>query len=136
AAGTADLMAGQVQLMLESTNSITPHVKAGRVRGLATTGPKRAAALPELPTVAEAGVPGYEVTTWSGIVAPAGLPRPFLARLNADLNKVAESSAFRERAAPLGAEPAGGTPEQFRDLIRSEYAKWGDIVRRSGAKID
>jgi tripartite-type tricarboxylate transporter receptor subunit TctC len=136
AAGIADLMAGQVQLMLESTNSITPHVKAGRVRGLATTGPKRASALPDLPTVAEAGVPGYEATTWNGIVAPAGLPRPLVERLNAELNKVVASPAFREKVAPLGAEPAGGTPEQFRDFIRSEHAKWGDIVRRSGAKID
>jgi tripartite-type tricarboxylate transporter receptor subunit TctC len=136
AAGIADLMAGQVQLMLESTNSITPHVRAGRVRGLATTGPKRVAALPELPTVAEAGVPGYEATTWSGIVAPARLPKPLITRLNAEFNKVAESPAYRERVAPIGAEAAGGTPEQFRDLIRSEHAKWGDIVRRSGAKID
>jgi tripartite-type tricarboxylate transporter receptor subunit TctC len=136
AAGIADLMAGQVQLMLESTNSITPHVKAGRVRGLATTGPKRSAALPELPTVAEAGVPGYEATTWTGIVAPAGLPRPLVVRLNAELNKVAESPAFRDRVAPIGSEPAGGTPEQFRDFVRSEHAKWGDIVRRSGARID
>jgi tripartite-type tricarboxylate transporter receptor subunit TctC len=136
AAGIADLMAGQVQLMLESTNSITPHVKAGRVRGLATTGPKRSAALPDLPTVAEAGVPGYEATTWSGVVGPAGLPKPLVARLNAELNKVAESPAFREKVAPIGSEAAGGTPEQFRDFARSEYAKWGDIVRRSGAKID
>src|SRR5262245_42240975 len=97
AAGITDLMAGQVQLMLESTNSITPHVKAGRVRGLATTGPKRALALPELPTVAEAGVPGYEATTWSGIVGPAGLPKPLVARLNLDLNRVVESPAFREK---------------------------------------
>jgi tripartite-type tricarboxylate transporter receptor subunit TctC len=136
AAGIADLMAGQVQLMLESTNSITPHVKAGRVRGLATTGPKRAAALPDLPTVAEAGVPGYEATTWTGIVAPAALPKPLVARLNAELNKVAASQSYRDKIAPIGSEPAGGTPEQFRDFIRSEHAKWGDIVRRSGAKAD
>ena len=136
AAGISDLMAGQVQLMLESTNSITPHVKAGRVRGLATTGPKRSAALPDLPTVAEAGVPGYEATTWTGIVAPAALPRPLIVRLNTELNKVAGSPAFREKVAPIGSEPAGGTPEQFRDFIRSEHAKWGDIVRRSGAKAD
>ena len=136
AAGIADLMAGQVQLMLESTNSITPHVKAGRVRGLATTGSKRASALPELPTVAEAGVPGYEATTWSGIVAPAGLPKPLVARLNAEFNKVAESATYREKVAPIGSEPAGGTSEQFREFIRSESAKWGNIVRRSGARID
>jgi tripartite-type tricarboxylate transporter receptor subunit TctC len=136
AAGIADLIAGQVQLMLESTNSITPHVKAGRVRGLAVTGPKRSPALPDIPTIAEAGVPGYEATTWTGIVAPAGLPQPIVARLNAELNKVAASPAFREKVAPIGSEPAGGTPEQFRDFIRSEHAKWGEIVRRAGAKAD
>ena len=136
AAGIADLIAGQVQLMLESTNSITPHVKAGRVRGLGVTGPKRSPALPDIPTIAEAGVPGYEATTWTGIVGPAGLPKPIIARLNAELNKVVASPGFREKVAPIGSEPAGGTPEQFRDFIRTEHAKWGDIVRRAGAKAD
>ena len=136
AAGITELIAGQVQLMLESTNSITPHVKGGRVRGLAVTGPKRSAAVPELPTIAEAGVPGYEATTWTGIVAPAGMPRSIIMRLNAELNKMIASPSFKEKIAPLGSEPMGGTPEQFRDFIRSEHAKWGDIVKRSGAKID
>lgn len=136
AAGITELIAGQVQLMLESTNSITPHVKGGRVRGLAVTGPKRSAAVPELPTIAEAGVPGYEATTWTGIVAPAGMPRALILRLNAELNKMIASSSYKEKIAPLGSEPMGGTPEQFRDFIRSEHAKWGDIVKRSGAKID
>ncbi len=136
AAGITELIAGQVQLMLESTNSITPHVKGGRVRGLAVTGPKRSAAVPELPTIAEAGVPGYEATTWTGIVAPAGMPRALILRLNAELNKMIASPSFKEKIAPLGSEPMGGTPEQFRDFIRSEHAKWGDIVKRSGAKID
>ena len=136
AAGITELIAGQVQLMLESTNSITPHVKGGRVRGLAVTGPKRSAAVPELPTIAEAGVPGYEATTWTGIVAPAGMPRALILRLNTELNKMIASTSFKEKIAPLGSEPMGGTPEQFRDFIRSEHAKWGDIVRRSGAKID
>jgi tripartite-type tricarboxylate transporter receptor subunit TctC len=136
AAGITELIAGQVQLMLESTNSITPHVKGGRVRGLAVTGPKRSAAVPELPTIAEAGVPGYEATTWTGIVAPAGMPRALILRLNTELNKMIASPSFKEKIAPLGSEPMGGTPEQFRDFIRSEHAKWGDIVKRSGAKID
>jgi tripartite-type tricarboxylate transporter receptor subunit TctC len=136
AAGITDLMAGQVQLMLESTNSITPHAKAGRVRGLGVTGPKRSPALPDIPTIAEAGVPGYEATTWTGIVGPVGLPKPVVALLNAELNKMIASPSFREKTAPIGSEPMGGTPEQFRDFIRSEHAKWGDIVRRAGAKID
>ena len=136
AAGITDLMAGQVQLMLESTNSITPHAKAGRVRGLAVTGPKRSPALPDIPTIAEAGVPGYEATTWTGIVAPAAMPRAIIVRLNEEINRMIASPSFREKIAPIGSEPMGGTPEQFRDFIRSEHAKWGDIVRRAGAKID
>jgi tripartite-type tricarboxylate transporter receptor subunit TctC len=136
AAGIADLIASQVQLILESTNSITPFAKAGRVRGLAVSGPKRSEALPDVPTIAEAGVPGYEATTWTGIVAPVGMPKPIVARLNAELNKVIASRSFKEKIAAIGSEPAGGTPEQFADFIRKEHAKWADVVRRSGAKID
>lgn len=136
AAAIIELIAGQVQLMLESTNSITPHAKAGRVRGLAVSGPKRSEALPEFPTLSEAGVPGYEATTWTGIVAPRGMPRAIVVRLNAELNKMIASPGYREKVTLIGSEPAGGTPEQFAQFIRSEYAKWGDIVRRAGAKID
>ena len=136
AAGIGDLIAGQVQLMMESTNSITPFAKAGRVRGLAVSSPKRSPALPDVPTIAEAGVPGYEATTWTGIVAPVGLPAPIVARLNAELNRAVASSTFREKAAAIGSEPFGSTPEQFAQFIRAEYAKWGDVIKRSGAKID
>lgn len=136
AAGLADLMAGQVQLMMESLNSITPHAKAGRVRALGVSGPRRSAALPDVPTIAEAGVPGYEATTWNGIVAPRGVPKAVVAKLNAEINQALQAPALRQRFAALGAEPVGGTPEQFGELIRSEYAKWGDVIRRSGARID
>jgi tripartite-type tricarboxylate transporter receptor subunit TctC len=136
AAGIGDLIAGQVQLMLESTNSITPFVKSGRVRALAVTSAKRTAALPDVPTVAEAGVPGYEATTWTGIVAPVGLPKPIVARLNAELVKAVASSTFKEKAAAIGSEPNSSTPEQFGAFIRSEHAKWGEVIRRSGARID
>ena len=136
AAGITDLMAGQVQLMLESTNSITPHVKAGRVRGLAVTGPKRSAALPELPTIAEAGVPGYEATTWTGIVAPAGMPRPLVVRSTPKLNKIVASPAFGKRSRRSAPNPPAERPSSSGISSRSEHAKWGDIVRRSGAKID
>ncbi len=136
AAAIIELIAGQVQIMLESTNSITPHAKAGRVRGLAVSGPKRSEALPEFPTIAEAGVPGYEATTWTGIVAPRGMPRPIVLRLNAELNRMTASPGYKEKVGLIGSEPAGGTPEQFAAFIRSEYAKWGDIVKRAGAKID
>ncbi|HEX9685003.1 MAG TPA: tripartite tricarboxylate transporter substrate binding protein [Burkholderiales bacterium] len=136
AAGIAELIAGQVQLMLESTNSITPFARSGRVRALAVSGPKRSPALPDVPTIAEAGVPGYEATTWTGIVAPVGMPKPIVARLNAELNKVIASPSFRDKVAAIGSEPAGGTPEQFGAFIRKEHAKWADVVKRSGAKID
>lgn len=136
AAGITDLISGQVQLMMESLNSITPHAKAGRVRGLAVTGPKRSPALPDIPTVSEAGVPGYEATTWTGIVAPAGVPRAIILKLNAALNRAIATPSFKEKLALIGAEAGGGTPEQFGELIRSENAKWADVVRRAGAKID
>jgi len=136
AAGIADLMAGQVQVMLESTNSITPHAKAGRVRGLAVTSAQRTAALPDVPTVAEAGVPGYEATTWTGVLGPAGLPKALVARLNADLNKVVASPTFREKVLAIGSEPMTGTSEEFARFIRSESAKWAEVIKRSGARID
>jgi tripartite-type tricarboxylate transporter receptor subunit TctC len=136
AAGITDLIGGQVQLMMESLNSITPFAKSGRVRGLAVTGPARSAALPELPTVAEAGVAGYEATTWTGIVAPMGVPASIVAVLNAEINKAVYSPALKDKFAAIGAEPAGGTSQQFGELIRRDFAKWGDVVKRSGAKID
>jgi tripartite-type tricarboxylate transporter receptor subunit TctC len=136
AGAIADLVSGQVQLMLEGMNSITPHAKSGRVRAIAVSASRRSDALPDIPTIAEAGVPGYEANTWNGIVAPAGVPKAIVLRLNAQINKVLASQAIRERFAAMGAEPANATPEQFGQLIRSEYVKWGDVVRRSGAKVD
>ena len=136
AGGIADLVAGQVQLMMEGMNSITPHAKSGRIRPLGVTGLRRSEALPEVPTIAEAGVPGYEASTWNGLVAPAGVPKAIVTKLNADMNKVLASATLRERFAAIGAEPAPVTPEQFGQLIRTEYVKWGEVVRRSGAKID
>jgi len=136
ASAIADLVGGQVQLMLEGLNSITPHAKAGRVRALGVSGTRRSEALPDVPTIAEAGVPGYEVSTWSGIVAPRGTPRAIVEKLNASINKALGTASLRERFAAIGADPAPGTPEQFGDLIRREYVKWGEVVRRSGARID
>jgi tripartite-type tricarboxylate transporter receptor subunit TctC len=136
AAAIGDLATGQVQLMLEGMNSITPHAKSGRVRALAVSSARRSDALPEIPTMAEAGVTGYEATTWNGIVGPAGMPRAIVAKLNGELNKALATPLIKDRFAALGAEPAIVTPEQFGQLIRAEHAKWGDVVRRSGAKID
>ena len=136
AGGIADLVSGQVQLMMEGLNSMTPHAKSGRVRSLGVSGLKRSEAVPDVPTIAEAGVPGYEATTWNGIVAPAGLPRAVLMRLNSELGNALTSATLRERFAAIGAEPSPSTPEAFAALIKRENEKWRDVVKRSGAKVD
>jgi tripartite-type tricarboxylate transporter receptor subunit TctC len=136
ASAIADLIAGNVQLMFESTNSIASHVKAGRVRALAVTGATRAQSLPDVPTLMEAGVPGYEVTAWTGVIAPTGLPRPILERLNGAVNAAIAEPHTKERLAQLGSEGGGGTPEDYAALIRRDSAKWAEVVKRSGAKID
>jgi tripartite-type tricarboxylate transporter receptor subunit TctC len=132
----ADLIAGHVHLMFESTNSIAPHVKAGRVRALAVTGERRASALPEVPTLIEAGVHGYEVNAWSGIITTAGVPRAVLDKLNAAVNRAILQPDAKARLAQLGSEGGGGSPEDFAALIRRDSAKWAEVVKRSGAKID
>src|SRR5215469_1856901 len=131
-----DLIAGRVHLMFESLNSIAPHARQGTVRALAVSGARRSPGFPELPTVAEAGVPGYEAPTWSGVIAPAGAPRPIIDKLNSAINKAIASQTFKDRFAMIGDEPAGGTPEEFAELIRTDSAKWGEVVRRSGARLD
>jgi tripartite-type tricarboxylate transporter receptor subunit TctC len=131
-----DLIAGRVQFMFESLNSIAPHARAGTVRALAVSGARRSPGFPDLPTVAEAGVPGYEAGTWTGIIGPAGIPRPIVDKLNAALNRVIASQAFKERFAIIGDEPAGGTPDDYAALIASDSKKWADVIARSGAKLD
>ncbi len=129
-----DVMSGNVQLIFDPINGVSPNVKSGRLRGLAVTGLKRAKAFPEIPTVAESGVPGFEVTTWGGIIAPTGTPQAIVLRLNAEMQTAAKSSFVNERYAALGAEPVASTPEQFAALVRKETAKWADVVKR--AKIN
>jgi tripartite-type tricarboxylate transporter receptor subunit TctC len=136
AAAIQDLMAGRVQVMFESLNSIAPFAHSGQVRALAVTGDHRSAAFPDLPTIAEAGVPGYEAGTWTGVIAPAGLPKPIVAKLNAAINRAVTSESFKARYAKIGDEPGGGTPEEFAALIKSDSGKWKDVVIRSGARIE
>jgi tripartite-type tricarboxylate transporter receptor subunit TctC len=131
-----DLIAGHVQVIWESLNSIAPHARSGKVRALAVSGARRSPGFPDLPTIAEAGVPGYEAGTWTGIIAPAGLPQPIVAKLNAAVNEAIHSPIFTERFALIGDEPAGGTPQDFADTIRRDSARWGEVVKRSGARID
>jgi tripartite-type tricarboxylate transporter receptor subunit TctC len=136
AAAINDLIAGRVHLMFESLNSIAPHAKSGTVRPLAVSGARRSPGFPDLPTVAEAGVPGYAAPTWSGVIAPAGVPRPIIDKLNAAINRAIASQTFRDRFASIGDEPAGGSPEDFAEVIQSDSAKWGDVIRRAGARLD
>src|SRR4051794_15547016 len=136
AAAIGDLISGQVQLMFESTNSIAPHVVAGRVRALAVTGERRALSLPQVPTMVEAGVAGYEVNAWSGIITTAGVPRAVLDKLNAAVNRAILEPKTKELLFTLGSEGGGGTPEEFGALIRRDSAKWAEVIKRSGAKID
>ena len=132
----ADLTAGRVHLMADNINSIGPHVKAGRLRGLGVTSATRVPAFPDLPTIAEAGVPGFDVAAWAGVIVPAGVPRAIVARLNAEVNKALKAPAVADRLPALGLIVAGGTPEQFAAHIRKESARWADVVKRSGAKLE
>jgi tripartite-type tricarboxylate transporter receptor subunit TctC len=131
-----DLMSGQVHVMLESLSSIAPFAMSGDVRPLAVSGMSRSAAFPDLPTIHEAGVPGYEVTTWNGVIGPAGLPRPVIDKLNTAINRSVRAAAFQQRLADLGQEAAGGTPEDFAEAIRKDSAKWLEVINRAGLKLD
>jgi len=131
-----DLMSGQIQLMFDNVPSIGPHVKAGRVRALGVSAPKRAGNFPDVPTIAEAGVPGYETNSWGGVIGPARLPHDVVARLNAEIKRALAVPAVAERYRQLDSEIDGSTPEEFLELVRRETPKWAEVVRRSGAKID
>jgi tripartite-type tricarboxylate transporter receptor subunit TctC len=131
-----EVIGGRVQLTFDNLASMGPHVRAGRVRALGVTSLKRSPAFPELPTISEAGVPGFEVTTWSGVIVPAGVAKGIVARLNAEINKALASTTMKDTIAAMGYELVGGTPEQFTAHVRKEIAKWADVVRRTGAKVD
>ena len=131
-----DTIAGQVDAFLPTIISGLPQVKSGKVRAIGVTTLKRAAVLPEVPTVAEQGFPGYEVSGWYGLLAPAGAPNDVIVYLNREVAKVLHSPEGRERLAAEGAEGVGNSPEQFSAYLRSEMAKWGGVVKRSGARVD
>ena len=136
APAVTDLLGGQVNMMFDNIPSSLPHIKAGKLRALAVTGAKRSQLLPDLPTIAEAGVPGYDSYVWFGVVAPAGTPPEIVARLNAALVKTAATPSFHDRLTEQGYDVASSTPEQMAASIRAEIAKWGKIVKASGAKVD
>ena len=136
APATTDVIAGQIQMSFASTPGSVPVVKAGKVKALGVTSAKRVGKLPDIPTVAEAALPGYEASVWYGVVAPARTPREVVQRLNRDIAKIVADPAQRERMLAGDFEPTTSTPEQFAAFIKSETAKWGKVVKASGAKAE
>lgn len=132
----ADVLTGQCQLIFATSLSVQPHIRSGRLRALAVTTAHRARAYPELPTVAEAGVPGFEANTWHGIVVPARTPAAVLGRLNAEINRVLQAPEVRARIEGLGGEILGGTPSEFAAYIQREIPKWTKVIRDSGARAE
>jgi tripartite-type tricarboxylate transporter receptor subunit TctC len=131
-----DLVGGQVQVVFGSIPAVLPFIKEGRLRGLATTGAKRAAALTNLPTIAEAGFPGYEVSIWLSVFAPAAVPREVTTRLNGELRKVLQAPDVRGGLEKVGIEPVGSSPEDATTFVRTEYRKWADVIRTAKIKSE
>jgi tripartite-type tricarboxylate transporter receptor subunit TctC len=132
----ADLLSGEVQLMFSSMVAIVPHIKAGKLRAIAVTGKKRSPLLPEVPTIAESGLPGYEAGSWYGILAPAGTPRDIVMKLNAEIVKALKQPEVRERLASEGAEAIGGTPEEFAAHIKAELTRLGKVIGDARIRMD
>jgi tripartite-type tricarboxylate transporter receptor subunit TctC len=131
-----DLLGGQIQMLVTALPTVEGHLKGGKLRALAFTSAKRVPGAPAVPTLAESGYAGFDVLSWYGILAPAGTPREIVGRLNAEINRVLSSPEVRERLAGLGAEPTGGTPEQFAATIRADTARWAKVVADAAIRID
>jgi len=132
--GLIALLSGEVSLYFGNVPTVIRQARDGKLRALATTGPKRTPAAPDIPTVAESGVPGYEVTTFYGMAAPARTPRAIIDRLNSETVRALNSPEVRERLQGLGADPVGNTPEQYTAFMRNEIAKWGKVIKAAGIK--
>ena len=132
----ADLIGGQVDVMFDNLSSSIGHIRGGKLRALAITSATRYPELPDLPTMQEAGVAGYEATAWFGIVAPKGTPRDIIMRINSEVNKALAQADVKEKLAQQGALARSWTPEQFGDFIHNEIVKWGTVVKASGAKVE
>jgi len=130
------VLSGEVQMLFAGVASLMPHIKAGRLRALAVTGTTRSKAAPDLPSIAEAGLPGAEFDGWYGLLLPAATPRDIVARINADYNKVLAAADVQERLLASGFEPLGGTPQKFTDYLRSETRKWTKVVRDANIRIE
>ena len=136
APSTTAVLAGEAQITFATMPAVLPQVKAGKLVGIAVTTAQRSAAAPDIPTIAEAGLPGYDVNSWAGVVGPAGLPREIVTRLHAELAKALNSAEIKERLAAEGASPVANSPEQFAAFIKDELAKWGKTARDANAKIE
>ena len=136
APAVTDLLSGQVMMMFDNIPSALPHIRAGKLKALASTGARRDPLLPDVPTMAEAGVAGYESGVWFGLAVPAGTPREVINRLNAETIRGAKSADFVKRMTDLGYSVITGTPEQMAEMNRAEISRWGPIVKASGAKVD
>jgi tripartite-type tricarboxylate transporter receptor subunit TctC len=132
----ADLLGGQIGLIITGAPPLMPHLRSGKLRALAVASPKRLAILPDVPTVAESGYPGFSAVQWYGLFAPAGTPKDVVARINRDTIRALRDPGVAERLASEGAEPVGDTPEQFGAFVKSEIELWGKVIRESGAKVD
>jgi tripartite-type tricarboxylate transporter receptor subunit TctC len=131
-----DVVGGQVSMTFDNITTALPLAKAGKLRALAVTTATRSSAAPDVPTLAESGLPGFEVASWQGVFAPAATPPEIVRRLNTEIVKIINMPDVREKLTSLGAEPVGDTPEQFSAYVKAEVVKWSDVVKRSGAKID
>jgi tripartite-type tricarboxylate transporter receptor subunit TctC len=129
-----DLLAGQVDLLFAPSQTVLAHVRAGKLKALAVTGAQRSASLPDVPTVAESGLPGYQAVGWFGLLAPAATPRGIVRKLSADVNSVLAQADTRAKMHAMGADPGGNTPEEFGSFIRTDQAKWSKLMRQAGIK--
>jgi tripartite-type tricarboxylate transporter receptor subunit TctC len=130
------VLGGQVQMMFDAVTTMLEHVRAGKLKALGTTGRERSAVMPNVPTIAEAGVPGYEATIWLGLMAPKGTPPAIVNRLNAEIAKIAAKPEVRDEWSKQGATPMSMNPEEFAKYMNDDIAKWARIVKISGAKAD
>ncbi len=132
----SDVLGGQVPMMFTGVSNVVPHMKAGRLRVLAIGSPKRSATLPQVPTVAEAGVPGFDFDSWTGYLLPAGAPRELVVKLHADITRTLAQPDVREKLIPLGFDLVGGTPEAFAALIRTDIARFGKLIKAAGIRAE
>jgi tripartite-type tricarboxylate transporter receptor subunit TctC len=136
APGTTDLLAGNVQFMFNALPSMLPHIQAGKLRALGVTSLKRSPAAPEIPTIAEQGLPGFDAVSWFALFAPAGTPKPFIDRLQGEVKKILASPDIAKKLAEAGLDAVGSTPEELAAYQRAEIAKWAKVVKDSGAKVE